>query len=361
MHAVSDGADLRAAIAADPDAVENWLVYADWLVGRGDPRGEIIALELAIEAGTATEEAQERHRALMRDELALVSPRLADVAHHLELGWRRGFIHGATVFGPPDDLPGPDVLEALYADSHACVLRSLDLGGYAALHDAIATLRCDSVRELTIGPVAASEVAIAVGFPMLDALYLRNRSDAFDDAMMMIEHIVHPDLETLDGWCPALRVGRFDLPRLRTLVVHGCDASELLEPNAILARPPPALVSLSIQFETPTVVAALRMSPLCAQLRSLTLAFNTAIVEELARDPSPFRHLAIRGYGFVDTTAERDALVSRLAEVLPAAEVEVGAGDVPLPSEEAPPSLDPSVTAAIGDAIGRFVEKLRRR
>lgn len=39
----ADDPVLREAIARDPDAVEPWLVYADWLLERGDPLGERMA------------------------------------------------------------------------------------------------------------------------------------------------------------------------------------------------------------------------------------------------------------------------------------------------------------------------------
>jgi uncharacterized protein (TIGR02996 family) len=81
---------LLSAIAADPDAIENWLVYADWLTDRGDPRGELIVLELAIESKVANEEAIDRHRALLRDESACLSPRLEAEAHHVGLELWRG-------------------------------------------------------------------------------------------------------------------------------------------------------------------------------------------------------------------------------------------------------------------------------
>lgn len=42
-----DEATLRAAIIADPDADEPRLVYADWLMERGDVRGELIRLQCA--------------------------------------------------------------------------------------------------------------------------------------------------------------------------------------------------------------------------------------------------------------------------------------------------------------------------
>ena len=37
--------DLLAAIAADPDAIEPRLIYADWLQARNDPRGELIVVQ----------------------------------------------------------------------------------------------------------------------------------------------------------------------------------------------------------------------------------------------------------------------------------------------------------------------------
>lgn len=36
---------LEATIARDPDALEPYLVYADWLQAKGDPRGDLIALQ----------------------------------------------------------------------------------------------------------------------------------------------------------------------------------------------------------------------------------------------------------------------------------------------------------------------------
>src|SRR5262245_58565359 len=43
-------AELDEAIAADPYDTSAYAVYADWLQARGDPRGELIALQLAEDA-----------------------------------------------------------------------------------------------------------------------------------------------------------------------------------------------------------------------------------------------------------------------------------------------------------------------
>jgi uncharacterized protein (TIGR02996 family) len=42
---------LEDAIARDPMAIAPYVVYADWLQDRGDPRGELIAIQLSLHAG----------------------------------------------------------------------------------------------------------------------------------------------------------------------------------------------------------------------------------------------------------------------------------------------------------------------
>ncbi len=45
-----DAQALIDAIVANPDDLSPWLIYADWLLDRGDLRGELINLEVAREA-----------------------------------------------------------------------------------------------------------------------------------------------------------------------------------------------------------------------------------------------------------------------------------------------------------------------
>lgn len=42
-------ADLEAAILAEPDARDAYAVYGDWLLEHGDPDGELVAVQLALE------------------------------------------------------------------------------------------------------------------------------------------------------------------------------------------------------------------------------------------------------------------------------------------------------------------------
>src|ERR1043165_1674592 len=83
-------ADLEAAIVADPEDEGPYLVYADWLQSRGDPRGELIVVQHA--RGPAWAKLRIRERELLsRYRDALLGPAaLHHDARHFD--WRRGFI-----------------------------------------------------------------------------------------------------------------------------------------------------------------------------------------------------------------------------------------------------------------------------
>jgi uncharacterized protein (TIGR02996 family) len=59
----TNGDDLLAAIYANPDDDQSRLVYADWLLERGDPRGEFIALQVRRHRGEAVSEEDEKREA----------------------------------------------------------------------------------------------------------------------------------------------------------------------------------------------------------------------------------------------------------------------------------------------------------
>jgi uncharacterized protein (TIGR02996 family) len=46
-----DNPELAEAILADPDAVDGYLVYGDWLQSQGDPLGELVALQCKLAEG----------------------------------------------------------------------------------------------------------------------------------------------------------------------------------------------------------------------------------------------------------------------------------------------------------------------
>lgn len=97
MKADADiGAQLEQAIARDPDDVRNYQVLGDWLQRRGDPHGELIALQIAAGKDPSL------GRLATRRLRALLGPLAQFEAAHpgmLALRWRYGFIRGAWLFG----------------------------------------------------------------------------------------------------------------------------------------------------------------------------------------------------------------------------------------------------------------------
>ncbi|MCA9670013.1 MAG: TIGR02996 domain-containing protein [Myxococcales bacterium] len=104
---------LQAAIDADPDSPEPYLVYADHLLEREDPRGDLIVLcerarrapqdrQLQVELARALAEHSER---IEREHLGGVAP------EEIELVWANGFIRTARIFGHSARIT-PRLLEA---------------------------------------------------------------------------------------------------------------------------------------------------------------------------------------------------------------------------------------------------------
>jgi uncharacterized protein (TIGR02996 family) len=88
-----------AAIYADPARDEPRSVYADWLVERGDPRGEFIALQLARKSGPPTKREKELEWLHGRSWLGPLAGKVDPGSVRFE----RGFVASASVL---DDLDG---------------------------------------------------------------------------------------------------------------------------------------------------------------------------------------------------------------------------------------------------------------
>lgn len=85
------GLELLAAVIADPDDVERRLVYADWLLERGDSRGELIQLcERRLALGQRDRELDEGIARLEREHGARIAGSVGRVARKYTLA--RGFV-----------------------------------------------------------------------------------------------------------------------------------------------------------------------------------------------------------------------------------------------------------------------------
>lgn len=122
---------LEAALAADPDDVAAHSAYADLLIDAGDPRGEYIRLQLALEDRN---QPADRLRAMEQEAFALRREHEADwlgplaefvlpqrgpsvgamVADNVEVTWRRGWVHRLRIGQLTSEL-----FKAAYADCYA--------------------------------------------------------------------------------------------------------------------------------------------------------------------------------------------------------------------------------------------------
>jgi uncharacterized protein (TIGR02996 family) len=93
--------ELLQVIAENPADENAWLLYADWLQQRSEPRGELIALDIALEQASGerkTELEAARVELLASYGAALLGETFAKfvASGYAEVVWHRGFI---TVFG----------------------------------------------------------------------------------------------------------------------------------------------------------------------------------------------------------------------------------------------------------------------
>ncbi len=101
-------AALLAAIYADPASDQARAVYADWLLERGDPRGELIMLQLA---GVETPEQVDRERELLQTYArAWRGPLPVDASL---IAFKRGFPVGAAETPTIDDDPAWATFESI--------------------------------------------------------------------------------------------------------------------------------------------------------------------------------------------------------------------------------------------------------
>lgn len=266
--------ELEAAIVADPDDPAGYLVLADWLQTRGDPRGELIVLQHR-ESEQATE-LLERHAETFLGRFAASRPET------FELEWRLGFIRSATIgwemFGGEDD----------------------EDPSHAQLADFLALPSARFVQKLWLGPTAhedelmLDELAAPIeeaAPPCLRDLFLGETSD-WDISgchTRMPRSASLPQLRTL-----TLRGGHvtldesIDLPRLREFVVQsGSLGTDALA--AIATARWPELEHLEIWFGDPNYGASGGVADIAAildgkglgKLRSLGLR-NCAFADELA-------------------------------------------------------------------------------
>jgi len=317
---------LIAAIVDEPDQEAAWLVYADWLLERGDVRGELIHFAL-----DGTEGALRRMSFLEQDLEPLLSPRLFARRSHWHLRWRRGFLCGAST---DRDRPiETEALAALCADPHAVLLETLFLG-----------LGHRRPQQVGAPPVVELE---AVGvLPYLEQLTLTD---------VRASQLAHPHLRrlTTDAFCTFTITGTYDLPEL---VYWAPSTSEALftTPTSLLFAPPPKLRTLDLLID-PQHLELLAALPIMRQLRTLSLRVADADLLAALRDHAELfgtlESIEARPQAIIDV-AEGRALRTELERAFPATKLAID-WDAFLAMEHPPPEPRPPVVV---DAMSRTAD-----
>lgn len=177
---VRDESALLAAILADPTDDATREVYGDTLAERGDPRGELIQLQMARLRQKPTRAALQRERALLREHAASWIRPLDLVIEPRSIRFERGFLdEGKAVFVTEAqreliDAPLWSTLRTLECNEDALFLRlaptlrvarGISVSGLARL----AALRDEVVLEQASGPRArVYSLDLELGLPVED-------------------------------------------------------------------------------------------------------------------------------------------------------------------------------------------------
>ncbi len=238
-------AKLEAAIAANPDAADAYLVYADWLQSEGDPRGELIVLQHANKKAAAQkllERNREHFFGKAADCLDMLEPGYNDGT---PTTWRDGYLEAlwistkhARYDSELPDVAVAEVLGGLLDHPSALFLRELTVGivtfegnSYDGIAQVIGKRKLPHLRKLFLGDFHSEETEL-------------NWSDAgkLDPLYRAV-----PNLETLIVRSGSMVLGKLDLPKLRELIVitGGLDRGSL---KSVCTAKWPKLERLNLQL-----------------------------------------------------------------------------------------------------------------
>jgi uncharacterized protein (TIGR02996 family) len=236
------------ALTANPDDLSASMAYADWLSEQGDPRGEFIQVQLALEnAAAKRDELLQREAALLQQHQKAWLGELAEPfleRDDITFRFRRGWLDEVQIGQMREDLAG-----LLAAAPEIRLLRRLavldpnqpplDLGEAYGAHVLVGTAWFEEDEEVALVPLLESPYLSNIRiFQLGDAEH--ERCDVGDGPIAgLIEKM--PRLEVLHLFVWKLdeieRIFSMSLPRLRSLRVGGVFnyPVEALAQNASLA------------------------------------------------------------------------------------------------------------------------------
>lgn len=239
--------ELEAAIIADPGDEAAYQVYADWLSGQGDPRGELIALQMKHARGPAARALMDRYEAYFLGELH-AHQQTHDGNEEPAFTWKNGFIHAAHLSYnsyADEDYEGRfrDVLTALLTHRSGRFLAELTLtfngepnDGLGDLVDALVAHPPATLRKLHIGDFEIRGEDTELSW--------------YDVGDLSRVWALVPRLETLILQGGSFTLGTLDLPALRRadFITGGLSKASV---HAIATAKWPRIQSLNIWFGDP--------------------------------------------------------------------------------------------------------------
>jgi uncharacterized protein (TIGR02996 family) len=297
--AASLRATLEAALAANPDDAAAFAAYADHLLEQGDPRGELVQVQLALE--DPARPAAERRRLQAREKVLLdqhAAGWMGDVGRFLAGDWSgedrpfhyrfaRGWLDFVRL------LPFPDAAVAALARSpEARLLRTLEVVYDMRFHPH----DFDAVLEGPIGALRQGEEA----------------NETYEEADLLPPLIASPYLTNLRSF--TLGFGGSDRPVYSGMVgtFNNCTADQVVD----LLGKCPRLEELYLNTSVPDV-EGLFASPALAGLRVLQYYFGAAEYDRegeayplsyLADNPAAGRLTTLRLHPGRDATVPIDEL-----------------------------------------------------
>jgi uncharacterized protein (TIGR02996 family) len=231
--------ELEALIAKSPDESSNYLVYADWLIGQNDPRGELITVESKLESGEQGD-LRARANALHVEHDKTWLGELATQKEGFSCTWRRGFLHQVTL-GDDDsaDVELGELYQLLRPLPSAAFVRDLKFGAFQ-----------NDDGEPTWD--SAVEAMVEYGVPSTLRRLTFDRGGYWDISNTFLNTLEPvyarvPDLEVLDIRLGHMNLGTINLPNLREFSVFtgGFDADNM---KSVLRATWPKLERLVLRF-----------------------------------------------------------------------------------------------------------------
>jgi uncharacterized protein (TIGR02996 family) len=291
-------------VLANADALEPRLVFADWLVERGDPRGEFILVQCALGRPLQGAKGTARHSSLFTSD----PPELKAREGKLLKRWAKAWLAPIRPFIRTWRWDSGFVV-AVVADTTKFLEGRAALFGSTPLVDVeLTAMKPGQLKQLSTLPEVARLRRLNVGFQKLDAVAL----EAFSSP----------------GWAG-----------LRSLRLAG-NRFGVAGATVLAKAPLPALEALELNdaYLDDECVEALVAAPFFPRLKSLELGWNQGITgrgcELVLRRATSLERLRIRGTG---TTADEVKKFAGLSATLTSLHVS--------------PQLEASAAAALGSRV----------